>query len=202
MSQKKERATMNVGRTLLRGALAIMATAAIVAPARATTLVRASMDELIATNNTIVVGEVVDTYSYWNDEGTFILTDARVAVHEVVKGKVREGELTLTLMGGTVGDLTTLIVAGAELISGDSYVLFLNDEDLPGAPGHRTVRDHCQGVYDIVPAADGLRAVSQANGYPLLPDASGYFDPPGGVEGFPLEAMIEAIREEAGALRR
>jgi len=189
---------MNVAKRML----AVVVTAAVVAaPASATTLIRASLDHLTDGNGTIVVGEVVDAYSYWNEEGTFILTDVRVAVIERLKGKLDDGEVTVTIMGGTVGDLTTLIVGGAELIPDRSYVLFLNEEDLPGGRVI-TVRDHCQGVFDIDAAEGGLRAVSQANGHPLLPDASGAFDAPGGAEGFPLEAMIETIRERADIHRR
>ncbi|HEX9731299.1 MAG TPA: hypothetical protein VGG06_04840, partial [Thermoanaerobaculia bacterium] len=188
---------MKVAKRKWAGVVTAALVAVLAAPASATTLIRASLDHLTDGNGTVVVGEVVDAYSYWNEDGTFILTDVRVAVNERLKGKLDDGELTVTIMGGTVGDLTTLIVGGAELIPDHSYVLFLDEEDLPGARGVRTVRDHCQGVFEVEIAEDGLRAVSQANGHPLLPDASGAFDAPGGAEGFPLEAMIETIRERA-----
>ena len=181
-------------------------TPALTTPADATTLIRASMDDLVATNSTIVVGEVLDAMSYWNQGGDFILTDVRFAVLDVLKGDAAASELTITLMGGTVEDLTTLILGSAELVPGSSYVLFLNEEDLPGAEKHLTVRDHCQGAFDLVPAkvtADAtadrteLRAISQANSLPLLPDASGYFEAPGGSDGIPFNAMIASVREIA-----
>jgi hypothetical protein len=193
---------MKVAKRKWAGVVTAALVAVLAAPASATTLIRASLDHLTDGNGTVVVGEVVDAYSYWNEDGTFILTDVRVAVNERLKGKLDDGELTVTIMGGTVGDLTTLIVGGAELIPEHSYVLFLDEEDLPGARGVRTVRDHCQGVFEVEIAEDGLRAVSQANGHPLLPDASGAFTAPGGEEGFPLEAMIETVRKRAGAHRR
>lgn len=186
---------MNVTRGLLRGAVALAIAASVVAPASATTLVRASLGDLVAGNGTIVVGEVVDAYSYWSEDGSFILTDVRVAATDVLKGNLRDKEFTLTIMGGRVGDITTLILGGAELMPGNSYVLFLNEENLPGAKGVRTVRDHCQGVFELTMARDGLRAVSQANRHPLVPDMLGYVDAEGGVEGFPLPAMMNSIRE-------
>ncbi len=186
---------MKVEKMLLRCVVAIAVVAGVVAPASATTLIRADLDDLAAANRTIVVGEVLDMHSYWNVEGTFILTDVRVAAIEVLKGKPRDAELTVTVMGGTVGELTTLIVGGAELVSGNSYVLFLNEEDLPGVRGSLTVRDHCQGVFEIVPAGDELRAVSQANSHPLVPDALGSTDVPGGSEGLELNTMMRSIRE-------
>lgn len=176
--------------------VALLAMATVLASSvGATTLIREGLDDLVAGNETIVAGEVLAAESYWNSEGTFILTDVTFEVVETIKGQAG-GSLTITVMGGTVGDLTTMIVAGAELIPGNSYLLFLNTEDLPGAERVTTVRDHCQGVYDIEVGEQGaLRAVSQANRHPLVPDRQGYVDAPGGVEGFPLEALIQSLRQ-------
>jgi len=172
-------------------ALAVAATLA--APASATTLRRMGLEELVAGNRTVVVGQVSDVRSYWNKDHSFILTDVRIAVNDVVKGKLQDQEITITVMGGRVGDVTTLIVGGAELLPGKSYLLFLNEESLPGKRA-QTVRDLCQGAYDLVIGKDGLRAVSQANRHPLIPDSLGYIDAPGGVEGIPFNAMIQSIR--------
>jgi hypothetical protein len=178
----------------LGAVVALAIAAAATAPASATTLIRQGLDELVANNGTIVVGEVLDTYSYWNMEGTFILTDVRVAVQEVLKGDPETRELTVTVMGGSVGDLTTLIVGGAELVPQKPYVLFLDPGDLPGAEGVRTVRYHSQGVFEIEMSRDGLRAISQASRQPLAPDARGMVEAPGGLEGIPLVDMMRSVR--------
>lgn len=183
---------------LLCSAVALAVAAGITAPAGATTLVRADLERLVKSNGTIVVGEVREAYSYWNEAGTFILTDVRISASEVLKGDPRESEITLTILGGTVGDLTTLIVGGAELLPGKQYVLFLEEDDLPGVRGVRTVRDHSQGVFDVVRARDGMRAISQAIRHPLHPDALGFVDPPGGAQGMQLDAMIQSVREITG----
>jgi hypothetical protein len=189
---------MQMTRKWLLTASALAVAAATIAPAGATTLIRQSLDGLVASNSTIVVGEVLDAHSYWNQDGTFILTDIRFKADEVLKGDKRDSDFTLTILGGSVGDLTTVIVAGAELIPGKSYVLFLSEDDLPGVKGVRTVRDHSQGVFDVVRARDGMRAISQANRHPLYPDALGFVDPPGGARGLLLNDMIRSIREIAG----
>jgi hypothetical protein len=181
---------------LWRGALVVAVAMGVVAPAAASTFVRASLDELIATNAMVLVGEVVDMHSYWNEDGTFILTDVRIAPTAVLKGRP-QNEVKITILGGSVGDLTTLIVGGAELLPGSSYVLFLNQENLPGVRGVLTVRDHCQGVFDVKADRYGLRAVSQANKHLLVPDASGSAQAPGGIDGLPLAAMVRTIREIA-----
>ena len=188
---------MQKASRLLCGFLAVALAAVLTVPASASTFIRQSLDDLVASNEAVVVGEVVDTRSYWNSDGSFILTDVRIVPSEILKGKLEKRELTVTVMGGTVGDLTTLIVGGAELIQGNSYVLFLNHSDLPGTKAVRTVRDHSQGVFDIRLAKDGLRAISQANRHPLLPDAKGIPAAPGGQDGIPLDNLIHSIRELA-----
>lgn len=179
----------------IRLALAMILATCLVAPVGATTLIRQGLDDLVVKNDTVLIGEVVDAFSYWNEDGTFILTDIRIVATEVLKGRLEGDEVTVTLMGGTVGDLSTLILGGAVLEPGASYVLFLGDADLPGAPGARTVRDHMQGAFDLVQIGDELRAISQANGHPLMPDALGYTEAAGGEEGYPLEGMVETMRE-------
>lgn len=175
--------------------VALSATAA--APAGATTFIRMGLDDLVASHRTIAVAEVIDSHSYWNADGSFILTDVRLKVDAALKGAAPDGALTLTLMGGTVDDLTTLIVGGAELVPGRSYVLFLDRAALPGAKDVLTVAAHSQGAFDIVAVDGGLRAVSQANRHPLVPDDKGYTEAPGGVEGFPFDAMVGAILDLA-----
>ena len=186
---------MKAAKRLMLGAMVLAMAGNAAAPADATTLMRAGLDELVAGNRAVVVGEVVDASSYWNEDHTFILTDVRIAMHDVLKGDVSRQEITVTIMGGSVGELTTLIIGGPELVPGNSYVLFLNEENLPGAERALTVRDLCQGVFDVRIGLDGLRAVSQARRHPLLPDRQGYAEPPGGVEGMPITTMMQSIRE-------
>lgn len=184
-------------RRVLCGVMAVAIAASLAAPASATTLKRMALEDLVATNGAVIVGQVTEARSYWNKDKTFILTDVRISVNEVVKGNLQDQEITVTLMGGRVGDLTTLIIGGAELLPGKSYLLFLNEENLPGKKQVQTVRDHCQGAFDLVIGKDGLRAISQANRHPLVPDSLGYVDAPGGVEGISFGAMVQSIRDLA-----
>jgi hypothetical protein len=177
---------------------ALVLALAFAAPAPATTLIRAGLEDLVATHGTIVVGEVLEAHSYWNSNGNFILTDVRVLASEVLKGDAEDRLFTVTIPGGTVGELTTLILGGAELTPGSPYVLFLSEEDLPGAHRVRTVREHAQGVFEVRQTPAGPRAVSQAAGMPLVPDVTGQTAPPGGAEGLALETMIQSIRDLEG----
>lgn len=193
---------MDAGR-MLRGAgwalaLGAVVSAALAAPVGAATLRRAGLEELVAVNQTVLVGEVVDVHSYWNADNTFILSDVRIEVAEVLKGEAGP-VTTITVMGGTVGDLTTLIVGGPELVPGRSYVLFVGRGDLPGAAGVPTLPDLTQAVFDVRLEAGGVRAVSQAATMPLVPDAFGEIEPAGGRQGLSFDTLMTSIRELAGS---
>lgn len=179
-----------------RGLILAVLVTVLATPARATMMVRASLGELTAASRLVVVGEVVDSHSYWNRDSNFILTDVRVAVAEVLKGRTAGRELTLTLLGGTVGEQTTAIIGGPELHLGRAYVLFLDRAHLPGAPRSLSVRELSQGAFDLVADQGGLRAVSQARLH-LIPDRAGEIEPPGGRRGLPLEALKTSVRELA-----
>lgn len=69
--------------------------------------------------------------------------------------------------------------------------------DLLGIRGALAVRDHSQGVFDVAIGLDGLRAVSQARRYDLLPDPAGEATPVGGAEGISFTALVQTVRELA-----
>ena len=188
---------MNVKKKLFQGALAFALAVGVATPASASRFVRVDMDHLVAGSETVVVGEVLEAHSYWTASGTFILTDAKVAVSEVLKGNLNLREITVTLPGGSVGELSTVVVGGAELQPGTSYVLFLRRGNLPGAAGVHMVRDHSQGVFELVAGKDGPRAVSQARAHGLVPDAFGAVEAPGGAEGLSLKVMKQTVRKLA-----
>jgi hypothetical protein len=183
---------MRIGNQVLGGWAAFALLAALAPAASGSTFVRAGLDELVEANGTILVADVVDVHSYWNEDKTFILTDVTLAPTEVVKGRAAR-EVTVTLMGGRVGETTALVLGVPVLLPGRSYVLFLNRESLPGGTV-LTVRDHVQGAFDIVDSPEGPRAVSQANSHPLLPDLFGDASPPGGEKGLALPSMLQTLR--------
>jgi hypothetical protein len=175
--------------------LAMAAAAAM--PASASILARRSLEDLVAYNGIIVLGDVVETHSFWNREGSFILTEARVVTHEVLKGKLKSHEITVTLPGGTVGGLTAVIVGGAQLAPGRSYLLFLNRKSFLGAKDVLAVGDLAQGVFEVVTRPGGARAVSQARDRELMPDLFGERAALGGPQGLPLEALRKSIHDLA-----
>ena len=164
------------------------------AVAEASTLGRVGLDYLVAENDTIVVGEAVAARSYWNPARTFILTDVEISVSQTLKGRVGD-EITVTVPGGTVGELTSVIVGGATLVPGHQYVLFLDRVNLAGVGDVLMIHDHGQGAFDVEMAGSELRAFSQARRHELLGDAAGKIEPVGGAEGLPLVDLLETVRD-------
>lgn len=185
---------MSPRERLLPAFVAVLLAFSLVPLASASTFSRADLAYLVAENETIVVGEAVDAHSYWNEERSFILTDVRVAVADVLKGSLAKREVTVTVPGGKVGELTSVIVGGADLRPGDYYVLFLRQGDLLGRRNVQYIREHGQGVFDVRIAGDGLRAFSQARTHTLLPDETGNAEPVGGAEGMSFTTLIESVR--------
>jgi len=189
---------MRLSPRVARITLALALTALAVAPAGATTLIRESLKGLTDQNQTIVYGRVLDIHSYWNAGHSMILTDVRVRPNEVLKGDRAAREVTFTLLGGTVGDITTLIIGGPELVPGSDYILFLNRERLQGEQEFLTVRGLVQGAFEVSGSGSGKRVYSQALAHALLPDADGLSEPPGGEQGLALDDMLAQVRQLAG----
>lgn len=171
------------------------------AVAEASTLGRVGLDYLVAENDTIVVGEAVSARSYWNPARTFILTDVEVSVSQTLKGRAGDA-ITVTVPGGTVGELTSVIVGGAVLVPGHQYVLFLDRVKLAGIDGVLMIHDHGQGAFDVEMAGSELRAFSQARRHELLADAAGQAEAVGGAKGLPLVDLVETVHNLAARDRR
>lgn len=177
-------------------ASAVIAGLASFSTSQATTLMRASLDELVKANHSIISGEVVDLYSYWNKDHSFIFTDVTVAVTDSLQGRFVNGnQVTFTLMGGTVDDLTTMIVAGPSVDLGENYVFFLNNDDLPGASAMLTIPELSQGIFNLKEKDDVVHVVSQANEHPLYPDKRGVTEAAGGSEGYRYSDFKREVSE-------
>jgi hypothetical protein len=188
-------------RTFGGVAVAAVVVSALVLPARSamgTTLIRQGLEKLTSDDESILVARVIDTRSYWNADHSFILTDVRVRPSRVLKGDAAAGDVTFTVMGGSVGDLTTLVIDGPEMVPGSEYVLFLHHEDLPGVRSRLTIGSLAQGVFEVTDSPQGRRAVSQASRHPLIADGAGIEEPPGGREGLLLDEMIDQVRRLTG----
>jgi hypothetical protein len=86
--------------------------------------------ELASSSPNVVVAVVEDREVRWNSPHTLLMTDYTLRVEERLRGEAPE-RFTLTMPGGTLGDITDEICTTVELEPGVRYLLFLGDLDLP-----------------------------------------------------------------------
>ena len=174
-------------RTLLTGALlvALAATAAI--PAGASTFVALSDQELVTQSDAIVVGEVLETFSYWNDEHTMIFTEAVVNVQRVVTGDA-PALINVRTAGGVVGSYKVEASGFPTFRKGQRQVLFVHRS----AAGALELTGYRQGQYYVQKTAEGREMAVPALRNVRLLTRSGEVAPrPRTV---PLESLISAVR--------
>jgi hypothetical protein len=81
--------------------------------------------ERVDLSEKIVRGQVVLMRSYWNHEKMLIHTDVKLLIDEYLKGEGPK-ELTITIPGGTVGEITQWVSDTPQFHVGDYGIIFLN----------------------------------------------------------------------------
>jgi len=129
--------------------------------AHATTVVKLSDEQLVASSQQIVIGRAVESRSSWIDRD--LVTLVTVEVSETLKGTPAR-RLTVALPGGV--DATrkfplAMTYAGAPRIGSQEEVfLFLTGPEASLASAH-TVVGFSQGKYSVVQDASGEKRVSR-----------------------------------------
>jgi len=101
---------------------------AFLSPLSATTVQRLSFDDLVAKAQSIVVGQVIDSRTDWNDGHKLILTSYTIQAQESMKSNASP-TVTVTTVGGKVGN-TILHVSGMPVLEpGENVILFLEQSN-------------------------------------------------------------------------
>jgi len=162
--------------------------AAVVAPLEATTLARMSLDDLASSAGAVARVRCVARESHW-DRGE-IWTFTRFAVIESWKGSLPT-HITIRLLGGHVGDLTSIVPGVPRFDPGDEVVLFLETT----RAGDFSVTGWAQGTFRIHRAGFGHELVTQQTAtygphISVLHEGSAREDrSPGGVRNLPIEEL-------------
>lgn len=104
--------------------LACLAVALMAGPASASTFVAMDTAQLVAASEAVVQGEVAEVYSFWNQDGSAVMTEARVLVDEVVSGQA-PSEVVVRTFGGRVGDYVLEAHGFPTFQEGQKVLLFL-----------------------------------------------------------------------------
>jgi len=179
-------------------ALLLVLTAGLLSVRSSQASVVLKLDEVGLTRaaDAVVVGEVLDSRSEWNEVHTLIWTLTRVRVDDVAKGTpARGGVVTVREVGGRVGDVEARMIGAPEFVPGERVVLFL--EHAPGGASFRTVA-LSEGKLVVSRGPDGRAvATSAARGLAFAGQANAMWDA-GPVD---LEVLLTTVRGHAAEPR-
>jgi hypothetical protein len=115
-------------------------------PARSTTLVRLSLEQLTQASTAVIRGHVVNQETRWNPAHTHIITTTTIAVDQALKGHV-QSEVVIEQLGGKLGRRREYVAGSVLFFPRTSYWLFL-EPATPGT-GRYMVVGMAQGAYRI-----------------------------------------------------
>jgi hypothetical protein len=121
----------------------------------------------LAENSRLVFrGSLVEAKSDWDLERKLIVTRYAFTVEQVIAGDVAEQAVTLTLLGGTIDDITLAVSGLPHFEVGGDYIIFTDLERTTYDP----VTGNESGVFRVGPDGgvythDGLRVVAVEDGF-------------------------------------
>jgi len=170
---------------------------ALALPAGASTFLAMSRDELVEKSSAVVTGRVVEVASFWNNEGTAIMTEAVIQIADSILGRV-DSHVRVRTFGGEVDGYRIVALGFPTFTRGEKLLLFLEPQKggvykvLGYQQGEFRVRADETGREMAVPTweADTVR-ILKADGKPArVPRA------------VPLEDFKREIRETADRIGR
>jgi len=167
--------------------------------AEATTLLRMSIEDMTAAAEAVVVGEVTDVKSAWNDGHTTIHTFVTFKVSQCIAGTCGD-TIMLKQRGGTAGEMTLHIPGMPRFSKGLKALLFL-EPDPEGEPGFHYVVGMCQGIFVIeTDGGSGKQVAVQQGGAALADvDSDGMIRilAPQAPAKMPLKKLIKRVKKAA-----
>jgi len=160
-------------------------------PVSASTFAAMSDEALVAASQTVVVGDVDQVYSFWNEDGTAIMTEAVVHVDRVLAGSA-PAQVTVRTFGGQVAGYRLEAEGFPTFQAGEHTVLFL----AAGTDGTYRVAGYQLGQYRVRPDAQGVATAFPALGQGtrlLFKDGTAAPAP----KALPLEALANRVRQIA-----
>lgn len=136
--------------------VALVAFALVLAQAAlATTVQKFTLPELTKRADAIVLGRVVSATSSWDAAKKEIYTYFTLTVSQPVKGARMGESITIRQLGGTVGNIASIVPGMPSFKKGEEVVLFLTQKDAAGYPWVMGLQ---QGKYSVVDQ-DGVKMV-------------------------------------------
>ncbi|RKY63297.1 MAG: hypothetical protein DRQ02_12800 [Candidatus Latescibacterota bacterium] len=108
-----------------------------------------TLSELVQKASLIVTGKVESIRSEWNDEHSMIFSYIVISPDSLLKGSASEGKITLRLLGGTVGKITTIVLGNPWFEEGEEVLLFLRPRTKKPSERFFIVVGSAQGKFHI-----------------------------------------------------
>jgi len=140
-------------RLILTKTLCIMVIVLFSQPALAI-MIGLSTEQLTKASQTVIMGQVEDVNSQWNEAGDRIVTRATVAVEEIIRGDLNEGQVVVEYEGGEVGEIGLKVSDSPSLKKGENVILFLEPNEETRGGLIRKIVGKAQGKYSI--GEDGI----------------------------------------------
>ncbi len=161
--------------------------------AHSSTFIAMSQADLVRQADAVVQGEVIGLQSSWTPSGRIIVTDATIAVDEVLVGNT-SSTLTVRTFGGKVGDYTVEAHGFPTFQMGERVILFvyLDPDD-----GTLRVLGYQQGHFRVVTRLDGVTLA-----VPMVEDGARFFTPGGTLTPEPQSVEIGSFKSAVRAAAR
>jgi hypothetical protein len=114
-------------------------------------MLESGVEDLTNKADSIVIGEVTDVKSEWNQERTAIYTYVTILVKEWVKGQSTDNTITIKQLGGKVGNIGMEVSECAKYAKGEEVLIFLESDRIQKIGANkigRVVNMH-QGKYSV-----------------------------------------------------
>jgi hypothetical protein len=188
MMSRRKRFRLFLSFSLLPLAISLAASAI-----TATTLARMSVAQMSQTAPVIVRARCLAKSTRW-DAGE-IWTFSTFAVEEVWKGSVA-AQITVRLLGGSAGNLTSTVAGIPRFRPGETVVLFLE----PTARGDLSVLSWQQGTFRVRPDPRGAQEIvtQDTASFATFDSATRRFEV-GGIHELPVDALRQQVRAAISA---
>jgi hypothetical protein len=176
----------------IAGAFAVAAACAIASAqsAGASTFLHSSLRELVRDADSIVTGRVISVESFWNADGTVIVSEATVFVDEQMAGSGPTVEKVRTF-GGTVNGYTVDAHGFPVFAAGDRLLLFLTRQD----DGSSRVLGYQEGHYRLAFDRGGVERA-----YPTVDAGARWFAADGREAAPSSPRTLDAFRAQVRAI--
>ena len=136
---------MNIPKRFFRASMSVLLMLASVLASTGFGQTRAlKVDDLAERAEVVAVGRVAEMKSEWSTDRTHIVTRVKLSVQEYIKGE-GASDITITTLGGEVGDVGELYTHVPTFRQNESVVVFLQKD----REGQYRVTGGTQGKYSI-----------------------------------------------------